>query len=625
MSGLDASSDINKIAAEVIIQATDRAVQSVAEPARVALRRLLHSISSAYTAYLEQTFNRVKNIRTFLRPNEPIDLLSHYVPVTLSLDNKNFTADQLITLAVKDKRIVVSGLAGRGKSVLMRFIALSMYHVPKGKIPLFLELRSINSISIKDILQYVHAQYKGNTNIQYDDFIKAVKGGYFTLLLDGFDEIDPDFRDQIERQIIQISVDYPKLGIVISGRPDDRFSSWENFSTYTVCAMSLKSTRRLIESANYDADVKKTFLKRLTEDFFDQHESFLSTPLLAIMLMLTFEEYAEIPTSLHVFYRNAFDTLMRRHDAMKSQFLRKTHSNCTADQFRGIFSSFCLLTYSKSKFQFNHEEILNYINISLKQQRIKSSAEKVLKDLIESICLLQKEGFEISFVHRSFQEYFCALFVSLAPAGLVNKYLSSGQFRIQDSVLPMLYGMVPERVESEWANKITTNILSEYNTKEEIDFIKFLRDLYPEITFSIFRAERVHIFMDESELSRQIAILRRIYPAHFFVTGRKSHKILNAAEAALWNSNIIKEMVRLESDGLPEFEGSAAAASVVNAQKSSSFEDFRVEASLVHKALFNIVGLDKNVDDIISALKNIRKDQRARERGDDEFLKSVFV
>lgn len=55
------------------------------------------------------------------------------------------------------------------------------------------------------------------------------------------------------------------------------------------------------------------------------------------MLMLTFEEYAEIPNSLHEFYRNAFETLIRRHDAMKSQFLRQMHSGCTAEEFKKLF------------------------------------------------------------------------------------------------------------------------------------------------------------------------------------------------------------------------------------------------------------------------------------------------
>jgi len=92
--------------------------------------------------------------------------------------------------------------------------------------------------------------------------------------------------------------------------------------------------------------------------------------------MITFEEYAEIPDTLHEFYRNAFETLVRRHDAMKSQFLRIMHSGCTAEQFRSIFSNFCMLTYSKSLFQFDENTVKEYLDISIKQSGIFACPEK---------------------------------------------------------------------------------------------------------------------------------------------------------------------------------------------------------------------------------------------------------
>ena len=443
--------DANKIAAEVIVAASERALTGLIAGARSAGAAVLRSLSDAYKPYLESTFSRVRTIRTFLKKNEPVELLDQYVPASLQVGEETTSGEDLIESLLKGGRFVVSGLAGRGKSVFLRFVALSLYYNPRGRIPIFIELRSLNSTGSKEILPFIHAQYRGGSNVPLSSFISGLRRGYFVLILDGFDEVAPDSRATIEDQILQIERRFSECPILISGRPDERFDSWEHFTIFNVCPMNYYKTRKIIEKSDYDAGVKKEFLKRLTKEFFDRHESFLSTPLLAIMLMLTFEDFAEIPSSLHVFYRNAFDTLVRRHDALKSQFLRTMHSGCSAEQFGRLFASFCILTYSKSKFQFSRDEAIGFLSSALAQQSIKADPAHVLADLVESICLLQVEGFEISFVHRSFQEYFCALFVSQAPSGAVARYLNGTTLRTYDSVVPMLYAIVPERVDAEWA------------------------------------------------------------------------------------------------------------------------------------------------------------------------------
>lgn len=345
--------DITRFAAEVVVQGAEGlAARATDNGVARKLRRIYHQITDSYAPYLEKTYRRVSTVRTFLRPNESLELLGVYVPVDLTNGRESIEASGLLEKLHAGQSCVVTALAGRGKSVLMRYVALSMYHNPRGKIPLFIELRSLNTLTTKNILQLLHSQYQGEEPVRFEDFLAAIDAGYFCLILDGFDEVSPQDRANVEGQILDILDRYPGCPIVVSGRNDPRYNSWEQVTTYYLKAMGLAQTRDLIEKAPYDEDVKRTFLRRLTPPFFSKHESFLNTPLLAIMLMLTFEEYAEIPNSLHEFYRNAFDTLVRRHDALKSQFLRETHSGCTAEEFKQVFSSFCVLTYTKNATRF---------------------------------------------------------------------------------------------------------------------------------------------------------------------------------------------------------------------------------------------------------------------------------
>ena len=41
------------------------------------------------------------------------------------------------------------------------------------------------------------------------------------------------------------------------------------------------------------------------------------------MMLMTFDEFAEIPSKMHVFYEQAFNVLYNKHDATKASFKLK--------------------------------------------------------------------------------------------------------------------------------------------------------------------------------------------------------------------------------------------------------------------------------------------------------------
>lgn len=617
----DPQFDPNKFAAEVVVQAGEAAAKSVgSSKALGALRRALHSITDAYAPFLEKTYRRVSSIRTFLKPSESVDLLDAYVPVDVDSDGKTLDVDELLEGLRQGGRYIIDALAGRGKSVLMRYLAVAIYHNPQGKIPLFLELRGLNTLTTKEILPYVHAQYKGESSVKFDDFVRSLKSGYFILILDGFDEVSPPDRDSVEAQILDIAEMAPQCPIIVSGRHDERFYSWEPFTLLNLKPMRFDQTRNLIERANYEEKVKKNFLRRMDADFFEKHESFLNTPLLAIMLMITFEEYAEIPHSLHEFYRNAFDTLVRRHDALKSQFLRKTHSGCTAEEIKRIFSSFCVLTYTKSAFSFNRDDGIKYAEKAIKQQGASVDAEKFLDDLIESVCLLQQEGFDISFVHRSFQEYFCAVFVASAPSGFVQKYLEESNIRIHDDVLPMLYGISPERVEDEWANEAVEAILKKYPRSNKHRAVDFQVDRMPRWALEITDGPVYITITREHPLNRTVSIIRQFYPEEFQRASLSTrHQEQNYDD---WMERVVAELQKLEATGKKSLQGLSKAISKER-PKRSAFRIFEFDVDRDFESVMQVVYNDR-LDADLKALESIRRMQLARKRSGSQFLDSIF-
>jgi len=262
--------------------------------------------------------------------------------------------------------------------------------------------------------------------ISQEQFESSLKNGAFSLILDGFDEIDFDQRKNMEAQILELREKYPELLLIVSSRPDpnNRFQSWARFHVSYVQPMEQGQVIQLVKNIDYNAEIKRKFIKALKDGLFETHESFLSNPLLCIMMLITFEQTGHIPDKMHIFYEHAFDALFFLHDAAKEGvYRRKTYGDMPIDEFRNCLSAFCIVSYAKEKFSFTQGELRESIRQALEIEKKTVSMSDFVSDLIESVCVLQMEGTDYVFTHRSFQEYFTAFFIARSPATSLSQLL----------------------------------------------------------------------------------------------------------------------------------------------------------------------------------------------------------
>jgi hypothetical protein len=278
----------------------------------------------------------------------------------------------------------------------------------------------------------------------------GLRSGTFTLILDGFDEVKSDFRDCIEKEILGISQTYPSCALLVSARPSSIFDSWTDFFCAEVAPLSSKAVSTLIKKLDFDLSVKQKFLDRVS-DLYLSHKEFLSNPLLATMMLLTFDQYAEIPSKIHIFYEQAFQTLFNKHDALKSAFVRQSYSHLSIDDFRRYFSAFAFATYLDQVFSFDQNLLYTYVVKAKLLESIKVDEILYIKDLLESVCLLVKDGGVISFSHRSFQEYFSALYLTTANGvGIKELVTLILQRRMHDNVIDLAFDINRELLESKY-------------------------------------------------------------------------------------------------------------------------------------------------------------------------------
>jgi predicted NACHT family NTPase len=296
-----------------------------AEPAKGSAKQLKEKLEvkfrKGFSGYIEENLSRFSTVKTIISSSTPILLTSIYVNLRLASAGQIAQAhrdDDFITQIAKYKNVLFTATAGAGKSMLMRYLYLKFLEMQTERLPVFIELRDLNQYPSTSLTDYVRAKIGEYIEGFSDRQLKhALDTGRIVLFLDGFDEIDHDKRKDRERQINDLSSRFQQLWTFVSSRPAETFASWEKFYVFRVQPFTKGQVELLITKIAYDEEIKKLFRKKLSEGLYETHKEFLTNPLLTIMMLITLEQFAEVPAKIHLFYEYAFEALFGRHDVTK--------------------------------------------------------------------------------------------------------------------------------------------------------------------------------------------------------------------------------------------------------------------------------------------------------------------
>jgi uncharacterized protein (DUF924 family) len=518
MAEVGASALGASIAQEGFKKLASRVAESLITTAGKKLSALYDSFNVDFEPHLNATFERCANIKTILNRAEPIDLLSIYVNTNFVKGREEFDDIAVIDELRNNKRICITGRGGDGKTVFMKYLWLSLFNDPRGKIPVFIELRRINDLTSDDLLAYIYRSVIDvNSKITQSLFNAAIHAGLFVFILDGFDEVSRDKKDSVERQILSMSHSHPSATIVVSGRPDGRYDSWQMFANYRVLPLKKAQTIELLNKLSYDKSTKRRFIDRVKKDLYEKHQSFLSSPLLSTMMLLTFDQFADIPEKIYIFFDQAFDTLFLRHDATKEGFQRKKHTDLPIDRFKRYFSYFCMITYYDEKIELNETEIRSYAEKAFKANGVSVTSEAFIRDVVESICIMQREGLNYVFTHRSFQEYFAAYCLSTFIESRFRDIAFQLVGRPNDTAISMLLDMQRDKTETKFIIPTLEKVIGAGRASNcHKDIVSFVNHYE-----CIIRSERIEnndrIYVNNAAKEHEfISLMIKLYPDFFF-------------------------------------------------------------------------------------------------------------
>jgi NACHT domain len=461
--------DEKGIATNLTKRAIDRILSFAEKNVLERWARHKNSTFESFANYLDQKSRRCRQVRNLFNDSTSSNIDDVYVPtrfmhglIKLS-ENDLFRAITNTNISKQNRRAhaaIIRGPAGSGKSLFLKHAFLELQKIGQNRIPIMLELRSLNSRRLSNpnnpevsewlhILQSEISAYGNDISVsQVED---ALKYGMFVIILDGIDEIKPKIQPIYERLILELAKKYPDCPLLLAGRPMVRMSSWTDFEIYQIAPLETREAISIVQKSNINSDTKARFINLVIGNLDSGYLKFLETPLLVIIMLITFSDSGKVSRVRHEFYEDAFNALWSKHDARKEGFERHKYSGLQKRDFVQLLSWFSFASYIKSDFEMRESIFSKHFLEATNASQVKVLEEDFRQDMLVSTSLLIEDGLFLKFCHRSFQEYFTSLCISNMPNSDVPSAISLVLDRYEtDQVLHFLLSHSPEVVERYW-------------------------------------------------------------------------------------------------------------------------------------------------------------------------------
>lgn len=455
--------------------------------------------------YLEKIGQKYGTVRTLLNPYQqtPVrnifvcnDIIRH-VPIPGRFRN-TYSVEFIHDASAKDLAacsnfVIIIGTGGIGKSMMIRHLLLDAIeqYPQEDVVPIFLMLKDYD-VSSGSLLEYLVAKIHNlSPGISMEHLTSLLDAGRCLLLLDGLDEVGTKQADTFEKKLEEFIDRFPNNQCIVSSRPHRTFSAFSRFTILKIRPFTKDQALALVDKLECSADdssIKEEFRAKLDSTLYNTHCQFAENPLLLTIMYMTYELFRDVPSKMHLFYRDAYDALSKSHDALKG-LKRQSETGLTADEFAEWFAEFCARTYYDEKYEFTDYEFSEYFNnLTQHAKRLDRhiDAKAFRDDLCDNLCLMYFESGKYHFTHRSFQEYFCALFFSKQKdrtlEGIGDFFDNLRSRSYGDKTFSMLYDMIPGKIDEYVFIPYLRRLLEECDARD--GYWTFLETMYPQIEFT---------------------------------------------------------------------------------------------------------------------------------------------
>ncbi|MBC3812277.1 NACHT domain-containing protein [Undibacterium aquatile] len=412
------------IGLSAIAKAASPIIKDIYDGAKGTVQRSLDRwTATGFSKKIARQLSDIDSVRTIWSPEKNVSLRSFYYPSRLRSAEERSTVLESIT-DLGEGCIVIQGIVGQGKSILLRYLALQeILRKDNRRLPIFLELRKVTKST--PLIASIHkalSAYDVNVDDALFEYLAA--SGKIVVLLDGFDELETPLVRQATLDLEHLAQKFPELQIIVTSRPNNEVQKLNSFRVLEVAPLHAADYPPFLQALGLEP-VKIVDIVHAIQSSPSQVAGLIVTPLMLTLVVFVYQSEKQIPADLPEFFDRLFYTVFTRHDKLKAAFEREHHSGLSERKLQALFEAFCFMSLqlgtsrTLSPAQFN--EAFELAQDYLEGSACKESAFR--KDITKVACLMLEEGVgDATFLHKSIAEYHAAAFVKSSDDAFAKRF-----------------------------------------------------------------------------------------------------------------------------------------------------------------------------------------------------------
>ena len=374
-------------------------------------------------------------------PQEKIDT-SVLRLVELILDSSSDGSESLDNVLAKERRVMIEGLAGSGKSTILQWMAVKAAQKDfptsmsawNGLVPFFIRLRQTRKDGFPAPERWPYLEAKQVASLLPTGWVHEVlEKGNALVLIDGIDEMPQSQRGDMLKELRSLVHSYPLARYVVSSRPVAiSEKQWPEWRAWLREAGFVETKVKELEGAQLDSLVEQ-WHETLQQTVSGQEEvnkvqqnavnlkqlllkrpdlqKLATTPLLGAMICALYQDREDkVPQERLKLYDECVEMLLERRDAKKGVKLDTDYINLSYSQKRILLQGLAYWMLDNTYSSVSGEEAEAQFTSRLPALNLPNvSGKEVRRLFVERTGLVQEAIVdEISFRHRTFQEYLAA-------------------------------------------------------------------------------------------------------------------------------------------------------------------------------------------------------------------------
>jgi CRP-like cAMP-binding protein len=368
-------------------------------------------------------------------------------------------------LIAEDRKAVVLGEAGAGKTTVLRRIALDTAEAAHDALannkqeaavlPLFIKLNALNpDKSVEQLLLEIFHSYEISewdnlaaiNNLLNGEGQKNPPAPAFLFLMDGLNELPA--QEETRQKLNQFIQQYSQHRFIFSCRAQD-YTTLQAFRTAMLQRLSGEDIEAFLVSY-LQVEQGRNVAREIYSD--SQLEDLAQTPLALFMLaQIAKRSDKELPKNRGVLFEVFTDNLLERTDTEWQQIFTPAKSNSPLQLRKNALANLGLAMQEAETWTFPHENWLKIIAAELEtyrqQQQLKNlSADDLHQEIIRSGLVRYAESRAwVEFAHHTYQEFYAALAQRQQNYDLEPRLQNNEARRRWQDTIVLLYGITQDK------------------------------------------------------------------------------------------------------------------------------------------------------------------------------------